>query len=801
MTETIQRLGIIRADTGVIAKYSGGAIKRLNERAFEGHIIRWHDPQRLDLTGEWFSRRTYLMKNAGYPIVGAPINYQHGMQKDFGSLAIGLIKFTDEDEIGQFVRGELKTREDYIAMLQEIGRKADVRFTDPQLSQKSDLAIKAVDTLIASVPLQFSGGFDPSTWLVDPDSKHIDQSGVIHAAFTPTPADDLNPQIQFKSAWDEVLKYERTSSYSFPSIHTSDPHRREDGSADGHQPSRKDAAGVAGEEPPVPVNDGNLDHSVKKGVLTMDPEMIAAIAQQVAQTVLAGVAQMLQQEGQGEQQMPPESDVVASLTKQPCDPAMNQEDLAKALSEKAYKFVMGAVEARKSAKKSAAAVASDFLKRTLPAVDTLPAGGSSSKTRIDSVKDLRTAHLSAGDMALGLMTLRANAPKGMKFDDTQFVSVEYLKAMQSKAERELEKGTAFKDERNEAAVKAVMPRVKANELDATNIVGQGAEWAADWWSSQIIEVARANRVYKEVLARGVREEILGDGFDTAFFPTEGADPVPYVRNQANSVDSTGRPQVTVNINPFGTGNVSVTPSELSLASAFTTIEQEDSIIPIVKQLNYQFGEKMEETTEQALINGDVTTTASTNINIIDGTPGTGLSKPYYLLTDGWMKHALVTYSAQSRDGGAIDENDVRLTVKLMAKAIRNRKDRLIFLADSDTYNTMLDIVSIKTDEVRNRNSTLTTGNIESVFGYMVVESAFMELANSSGKVTAAVDGTLGRLLLVYPPYWGIAWKRKLTIENVYDPLSGTHVYVATMRMGMVARGTSAAAVSYNLTIA
>jgi hypothetical protein len=160
----------------------------------------------------------------------------------------------------------------------------------------------------------------------------------------------------------------------------------------------------------------------------------------------------------------------------------------------------------------------------------------------------------------------------------------------------------------------------------------------------------------------------------------------------------------------------------------------------------------------------------------------------------------VTYTAQSRNGGAIDENDIRLTVKLMAKAIRNRKDRLIFLADSDTYNTMLDIVAIKTDDVRNRNSTLTTGDIESVFGYKVVESAFMELANNAGKVPVAA-GTLGRLLLVYPPYWGIAWKRKLTIENVYDPLSGTHVYVATMRMGMVARGTSGAAVSYNLTIA
>jgi hypothetical protein len=799
MLVQMQHPEIIRANGAIIAKYAGGAIKRVSANTFEGHGVRWHDANRMDLTGEWFSKKTYFMLDAGYPVVGIPTNYQHGMHKSFGNLGIGIVSFATEDDIGLFIRGELKTREEYIAMLREIGRKGDMRFTDAQLSQKADLAIKAVNTLIAEVPLQFSGGFDPSTWSVDPESKHIDQSGMIHLAFTPTPADDLNPMVQFKSAWDEVIRYESNTSYSLPQIQPDDPTARKGGSADGNQTDRKGDADSADVGPTVPVNDGQDNSIPAKETNTMDEQMLRDLIRMVLEE------NKLSMQGELAPVAPTEDEILSSVRADaPAELPKDEAEMAKSVA-KMVDLTRAAIQAHRTNHQKALDAAQAHLKRTGPAIDTLPAGGNGKSfghapARVEGVKDLRTAHLSAGDMALGLLTLRANAPKGMKFADTQFVSVEYLKAMQSKAEHEIGKDV-FKDERNEYAMKAVMPRIKANELDASNISGQGEDWVSDWWSSTVWEAARSNRVYNEVLSRGVREEIIPEGADNATFPTEGADPIAYVRNQANSLDSTGRPQTTVNINPFGTGKVTVTPNELSLASAFTTIEQEDSIIPIVKQLNYQFGEKMEETIEQALINGDTATAANTNINLIDGTPGTGLQKPYYQLTDGWLKHALVTYTAFSRNGGALDENDFRLTVKLLNRTIRNRKDKLIFLMDSDTYNTALDIVSIKTDDVRmKRDSTMTSGNLEEIWGYKTLETGFMDLANSSGKVPLA-GGTLGRLLLIYPPYWGIAWKRRLTIENVYDPLSGTYVYVATMRMGMVARSNSAAAVSYNLTIA
>lgn len=766
-----------------LRRMPGSEIKALPENngriRVGGHTVRFTDMSRPDLHKQFFNAQTDYGTEMGWSLVGKNILIEHGLDPAFKALTVGVFDLERIDDIGIYNEGWLRNKEDYRAMLSELNKNKSLGWDAATIDRKADIAYTAVKTFCELKP-QWSSGALPQDVDVDEDTGYIKSWKRIEASMTLQPAEPNGTEIAaVRSAFQELK--------SLLSIQP-DPH--EDGSArDGGQ-ARKDATDVE----PLPPANGELDSA---NPANKENEMDDATIQRIVQMVLDGVAAMLNKPGEAEQ-MPPAADVIAAV--QPvvaaADPNLKPDELAKSVADKALGFVQDHLKKQQAQLDTVQA----HLKRTLPAIDNLPAAGNGrGNGHISGVKDLRTAHLTAAEMALGLMALRANAPKGMKFADTQFVSFEYLKAMQSKAETELERGV-FKDERNTYALKSIMPAVKASELDASNIALQGDDWASDWWSSTIWEVARANRIYKEVLARGVREEVIPDGAETAQFTTESSDPVAYVRNQANSLDSTGRPQVTVNINPFATAKVSVTPNELSLASAFTTILQEDSIIPVVKQLNYQFNEKMEETIEQALINGDTTTTANTNINIIDGTPGTGLSKPYYLLTDGWLKHALVTYTAFSRNGGALDENDFRLTVKLLNRSIRNRKDRLIFIVDSDTYNTALDIVSIKTDEVRAKNSTLTSGSLEEIYGYRVVESAFMELANSSGKVTVAA-GTLGRMLLVYPPYWGIAWKRRLTVENVYDPLSGTYVYVATLRMGMVARSNSAAAVSYNLTIA
>lgn len=199
---------IIKTNGAIIGKFIGSKVKRISNKEFEGYAIRWHDPNRKDLEGEWFSPRTNRMLTQGYPIVGKPVNYQHNKHKDFGTIPMGLLTFTDEDEIGQFIKGEIKTLKEYEAMLEEIGRGRGVKISPAQMRQRASLAVKAVDALLNGVEMRFSGSFDPSTWVANPEDNHVDQAGLIHLAFTPTPMDDLSPIVRFKSMWQEVHNLE-----------------------------------------------------------------------------------------------------------------------------------------------------------------------------------------------------------------------------------------------------------------------------------------------------------------------------------------------------------------------------------------------------------------------------------------------------------------------------------------------------------------------------------------------------------------------------------------------------------------
>ena len=177
----------------------GGAIKAVNgKRRFEGYLVRFGRPDDQDLQREHFSKRTYFMRQAGYPVKGRPVNYQHGMVPTFGNLSIGLFDYENEDDIGVFVEAQLHDKEQYEAMLKELGRVKMVKMGPSQLGRKSELAVKAVDSLIQAIPLSQSMGADLATFKVDENTGHIDQCGIVHGALTPTPADDKNPQVQFK---------------------------------------------------------------------------------------------------------------------------------------------------------------------------------------------------------------------------------------------------------------------------------------------------------------------------------------------------------------------------------------------------------------------------------------------------------------------------------------------------------------------------------------------------------------------------------------------------------------------------
>jgi hypothetical protein len=343
-------------------------------------------------------------------------------------------------------------------------------------------------------------------------------------------------------------------------------------------------------------------------------------------------------------------------------------------------------------------------------------------------------------------------------------------------------------------IKSVVP-FKANELDASNITAQGDEWVGEWWSTDLWERERYDTHFDKMVQRGMWVQTIEKGSETAHFPTEGADPVAYTAPQAASVDASGRPETTININPFKTGQVEISPKEIKIATAYTTILDEDSVIDVVSNVNRQLNAKALETRDQLMVNGD-TVTATTNINYDGGTPATGVQTPYYIASNGFRKTAL---AAGIDASNALTLEQYRLTLAELDGELRQYYDRMVFMIDPTTEIASLAIPEIKTEDVRRTNATVQSGRLLNIYGVDVLSNGWMPQTDTDGKVT--YDGNVadrGTIMLVYAPYWGAAYKRQVTLETARDIYSGSNVYVLSMRVGFVPRGSNAAVMSYNV---
>lgn len=374
-------------------------------------------------------------------------------------------------------------------------------------------------------------------------------------------------------------------------------------------------------------------------------------------------------------------------------------------------------------------------------------------------------------------------------------SADFMNALARRVESELDKQEFF----DHPSFRAAMPYTRSSEIATSTASTGGDEWVGIGYSGRLWEAAHSNPHYEELVRRGMFVEEVPQGEESVYIPLEGADPTVYSISQPADLDTDdSRPAVNVGITRIGTDRVLFAPGELGMAVAWTDVFDEDSIIRVASQYNRQMERKATETTFQLFLNGDTAT--SGNINYDGGTPGTGLSTPYYISGNGAIKYALVTASTYSRSAGALDEGDYKATLALLPDAVQESLDNLLYFIDIATHNASLDIPAIKTDDVRRTNATITSGVLSNIWGIDVFRTGFMLKADTDGKITYNAAGTTGRILLVNPTYWGAAWKRQVTIKSAEDILSGTNIVVAKWRVGFMPRGAGAAALSYNVSL-
>lgn len=418
-------------------------------------------------------------------------------------------------------------------------------------------------------------------------------------------------------------------------------------------------------------------------------------------------------------------------------------------------------------------------------------------SRITDVRDMRYHHLSARDLVFGANLLMTAKESGISKGGA---SEEFLKAAADKVLKaaEYENG-GYGDGY------AVKSAIKANEVFASNLTNNGQYFVGVAYDTQLWEAVREAPIYQSLVAKGMMEVEVPQGFNSIYIPTEGSDPTYYTLAELNDETSDERLPVTGKSSNVTAARQLLSPAFIGARVSFTDIMEEDSLIPVLPFLRQKMDARGQEIIEYVMINGD-TSTSTANINY-DGAAVSGLVDakgrgPVYTAFDGFIKLPLVTTTAQASDGGALSHEDYLTALQLLPDAQQTSYERLAFIVDPRTHTSSLKLATGLTDEVRNSGGTVHNGRLVNMWGIDIFRSGQMALADSDGKITNSGNVVnRGRILLVRPDQWAIGRKREMRTEVARDIDAQATVVVSTMRFGMVNRAsTGCASIVYNLTV-
>lgn len=751
-----------------------------------GYLVRFTDANNPDLHGEYFDKRTYFWEKER-PIKGAPILIDHAFDSTFKGLPVGIVSFAEEREVGIWMEGKLHEREDYLEYLESMRAKSIIDADDATLSAIAGNIDKAVKSFFGSGQAQWSSGAHPQSVEADEDG-HIKSWAIIEATGCFNPAESNGTEIQLKSAFEQL-------DVIFTQIQTAQAAK----DVTGHKEPHADVEQPQDNLSTTPIQ--KMENPI------MDEQMLRDLIRVILEEMNADGEKMDEEEIAESV----EKDMEEETAKMDDDEKMDEEETAEKMAGLIIQHITRKQEqqarvlnsARKAARKAAlnAPVSDDAW---LPAAKS---NGNGATPRISGVEHRKFAGLSGADMALGVKFLQAGLPpvmqKRAKIGD--LVSEAYANVMAQKMAAEVQE-RSFTDPVAALNFSSALPfkSMKADELNASDIAGQGTEWVGVYYDEQLWERVRdETELFNLMSSKGMRIKDIPAGSPSVTFQTDTSSGSVFLRNQANDLSSNS-PEITARISNFGTGNITATAKEHVLAQFVTDILEEDSIIPTLRYANQDMIQTLAEALEDAMTNGDTTTT--NNINNDGASTTAAPQQELYLAWDGIRHHFLVDQTTYGADHStaALAASTILNTRNLLPGRIRVRRQNLLYVMDYGTDAKARQLAELFTRDKADGDATLYTGILPDVDGVQVYTSGLLRSADTDGKVTGAGNGTdTGTLICVYAPYWAYGRKRAVSIETARGTtgaLAGGTTLVATVRHAFVARGAGAAAGTYNIQI-
>jgi len=317
---------------------------------------------------------------------------------------------------------------------------------------------------------------------------------------------------------------------------------------------------------------------------------------------------------------------------------------------------------------------------------------------------------------------------------------------------------------------------RANESMSTGQDGYGQDFVpSDLASTVLASVRDANTIVSRLNAPIVMPT------STYTMPVEWSDNTWYATSE--------------NANVAGTDEVVLVAKKYSTSVYASGELDDDSIVNINTFLGDKFAKSYKELLDGVVVNGDVVTASTGNVNSDDGAPTAGT---YYLHQDGLVKTA-ITNSA-TVNAGALDLADIRGMRKLLGLKWIDPSD-LLLIPSTDVYYKLLWLGQAETVEKFGGRATVVNGTLSAIDGIEVLPTSLLGNAEADGKIsTTSSNNTTGRMLLVYKPDLIHGFKRGLQVFTEYLPEYDQFRFTGHVRYALKIKSTDSVACAINVTI-
>lgn len=349
----------------------------------------------------------------------------------------------------------------------------------------------------------------------------------------------------------------------------------------------------------------------------------------------------------------------------------------------------------------------------------------------------------------------------------------------SERDRELVKRGAWEET---SAYKRAMDTLTSGE-------GQqfvGANYVADLW-----QTSRQSSVIAPLVDQ---REMLAP---TEYWPFDVD--VPEMLYVAENTGSASSEYATVET---GTQRAQIDAKKFVIHQMWSAEMEEDSITRWVAFLRAQADLSIGLYTDSLLLNGDVVTAATGNVNSDDAAP---TSTKHYLAANGIRKAALVDGVSTSTDAaGAVTfakllamRGQMYDPARLIHWGHPTVPSDLVYITEPATADKIAQLAEFITADKYGNNATVFNGQVTNIGRHPLLETVMLGLADVDGKINTGAGvaaNTKGQVIAFNRRGVKLGWRRRVKLATEILPARDQTRFVYSLRMG-IARYTGTGAVA------